>query len=171
MGLGAVQPRKETPLAGNELNSKNVRHLAGSYIALGHRPIGMRGFVHMRKRFVKVVILLVAAVLLSGCPSLFRPDYCEVRFKNDSLDMTILWGIRVGEAEFVGTLRPGDETSYYESPSGTYPVELRDGIGLWAERTLDGFDLGPGNGYTIRVTGGTGSVITYRKEIDWLWGE
>ncbi len=122
----------------------------------------------MRKRFVKVVILLVAAVLLSGCPSLFRPDYCEVRFKNDSLDMTILWGIRVGEAEFVGTLRPGDETSYYESPSGTYPVELRDGIGLWAERTLDGFDLGPGNGYTIRVTGGTGSVITYRKEIDWL---
>ena len=106
----------------------------------------------------RVAMLLGVAILLSAfffACNLFPQD-AEVRFQN-STDFTLFYGVKYGEAQYIGTVPPGFISQYYATSPGTYSLQARDVAGNWVTISTGSMSVEGGHKYTIVGTG-TGGV-------------
>lgn len=104
----------------------------------------------MKKIFT--VIFVVCLLIFAGCDD-SGDKSASVRFQNNMTDGNcILNGIRLGGAQYMGSLCPGNVTSYYEVNEGSYVVQLYNGSD-WVTDTSDKFPVSGGANYTLVIMG------------------
>lgn len=99
--------------------------------------------------------VIFLALLVSAC-SLLLPEDAEVRFQNLT-DFTLFYGVKYGEAEYIGTVPPGFISQYYRTSPGTYSLQARDAGGNWLTISTGSLTVEGGHKYTI-VGIGSGGV-------------
>lgn len=80
----------------------------------------------------KVAIIALAVV---GCTLFISCSFVvnnpNVRFENGITGFTFGYGVRLGEAEYIGSLDDGQITPYLETPAGAYIIQARTASGEW----------------------------------------
>ncbi len=109
-------------------------------------------------------LVLLAAVLLSISCDLIGP-VPQVRFGNSTSDLKISHGINLGQASFVGTLGPGEVTTYFKTNPGDWPVMLRDGSGHWVQDSTGKLTVHNWLKYIVEMTGNA-SAHSYVLNLD-----
>jgi hypothetical protein len=98
-----------------------------------------------------VLLLALASILLASCS--FTPSTSQVKIKNSITDFQFLYGLRLGDAEFEGSLQPDQSTSYLAITPGSYYVEAKTSSAAWVEISSSKLDVSAGKTYTLTLTG------------------
>jgi len=104
--------------------------------------------------------VIVAIAVVAGCSLIEGPT--TVQFVNRSSDAVISYGIRVGDASYVGTLNPGQSTTPREITPGEYALETMNGSAQWSP-VLDVMSWGGGNSYVAGLSGSFANPIFFRE--------
>lgn len=99
---------------------------------------------------MRILTVTVLTALLLACS--VQPQPAEVRFQNSVPGLPIGDGLRLGAAQYVGTLQAGDVTPYYSLDAGSYSVQVLQG-GSWTTNSLGTFDVVAGHSYTCEASG------------------
>jgi hypothetical protein len=76
-----------------------------------------------------VALAVVGSLLFTGCS--FVADNPQVKYVNGIIGFNIGYGVRLGEAEYVGSLDYGQSTPYLETIAGAYVLQARTASGEW----------------------------------------
>ena len=107
----------------------------------------------MKQRILLVILISILTLSFMFCG---RND-AYVRFANSTDDITVLYGIRLGDAEHRNTLNIGYYTSYHSTDAGTYSVLLRNAGGSWVTDSLGSYTILGGYSYTLFIDGSQAS--------------
>lgn len=108
----------------------------------------------MKRRIIVLVCAIFLSLLVSACSLLF-PKEAEVRFQNLS-DFTLFYGVRYGDAEYIGTVPPGFISQCYTTSPGTYSLQARTDSGSWMTISTGSLTVEADHKYTIVGTGSGG---------------
>ena len=110
-----------------------------------------------RFQCVAALVLIVAAILsLGACSSLLMERDASVRFQNYT-DFDLYYGVKFGDAEYIGYVASGFSTGYLDTEAGTYSLQARDASGNWITISSGSMSVDAGHSYTITGTGTGGS--------------
>jgi len=115
------------------------------------------------KKFILVLFILSSFIFI-GCEAeeekVNTPvvsTIASVRFQNASDPVYGLYvtnGVRLGNAEYVGTIYPGEVSSSFPTEQGSYSVQILSGSS-WLTATAGTFDVEGGHDYTVILRGTT----------------
>ncbi len=105
-------------------------------------------------KFLLVGIVIVFIFVNLGC-KLDEENKAEVRFQNGT-DVTLLYGVKYGDAVYNGEVAPGFISGYYETAPGTYSLQAKDINGNWLTISDGSLSVEGGHKYTIVGTGTLG---------------
>ena len=104
----------------------------------------------MKKNIIRMLVLLIL-IFLSSCS--MNNDKSKIRFYNGTSDTEIYYGLKLGDAEYIGSLVPGTITMYYDTNEGTYNLKVRDSSRNW-QTVFDGStSVDSGKSYTVYISG------------------
>ena len=107
-------------------------------------------------RYLLVGIAIVFIFVNLGCP--LEGNKAHVRFQNLT-DVTLLYGIKYGDAVYNGQVPPGFVSAYYETEPGTYSLQAKDASGNWLTISTGSLSVRGDHEYTIVGEGALGYYI------------
>jgi len=111
-----------------------------------------------------IVVLLLLILGFAGCETVEeeKDDSASVRFQNSMSDGTsILYGIRISDAEYEGELSSGSVTDSYKVKVGDYSLQMKNADGDWITTSSTLAVIPDAGDYTI-VISGTYSLSSFR---------
>jgi len=81
-------------------------------------------------------------------------------FRNDTHDVVVLYGMKFGDAEYIGHLTPGTVTRYYNFTPEDHPVEMRDSSGSWVVVSSGSYSVSAGNKHAATLFGSHNSYLS-----------
>jgi hypothetical protein len=78
-----------------------------------------------------------------------------VRFQNNT-DYILFYGVKYGDAEYIGEVPPGFLSDYMQTDPGTYSLQARTAGGGWVTISAGSLTCYGGHHYTIVGTGSGG---------------
>ena len=108
------------------------------------------------KKSVAFVLIGLIFLLVTSCSVVAPKAY--VRFQN-STDFNIYYGIKFGDAEYVGPVSSGYITGYIATDEGTYSLQAMNSSGQWITISTGSLSVYSKHKYTIVGTGTGGSYI------------
>ena len=106
-------------------------------------------------KFLLVGIVIVFIFVNLGCKLDEEEKKAEVRFQNWT-DLTLLYGVKYGDAVYIGEMAPGFISGYYETAPGAYSLQAKDINGNWQTVSDGSLSVEGGHKYTIVGTGAVG---------------
>ncbi len=103
------------------------------------------------KKTALIALAVVGCALCVSCS--FVVTNPEVRFENGITGFTFGYGVRLGEAEFIGSLDEGQITPYLETPAGAYVLQARTASGEWRTFSAGVVWVFVDHTYTIAMSG------------------
>ena len=103
----------------------------------------------------KLLLLFVAMAVLASCQQPASPT-CHVRFENLT-DYTLFYGVKFGDAQYIGSVPPGFLSNYYVTTPGTYSLQAANSSGQWLTISNGALTVSDGHYYTIVGTGTSGT--------------
>lgn len=105
----------------------------------------------------KILGLLLVIVTLSSCQNPLgggsSENQARVRYANETSDFQFLYGMRLGTAQYTGSLLPGATTSYYQTEPGDYALYAKTSSGEWTQAFYGSATLSPAGSYTVTISG------------------
>jgi hypothetical protein len=106
----------------------------------------------MKKNFPKILILFVLVIIIfTGCSLLSYST--QVRFQNSMSDFNFFYGLKFGDAEYIGSLSMGEVTTYLSTAPGDYTVQAKSNAGEWITISSGSLTAEIGHKYTIALLG------------------
>lgn len=106
----------------------------------------------MKKSIITSMIFLMIFVINVACNE--EEKDASVRFENSNDVYDILYGIRMGDAEHLGSLNRGDTTEYYSTDPGSYYIDVLTDNDEWEHATDEKIKLKEDKKYTVTFQGG-----------------
>ena len=121
-----------------------------------------------KPRGYRTVLCLLALALLSlafsSCGSLFLDQKSSVRFQNMT-DFNLYYGVKFGDAEYIGPVSSGFTTAYISTSAGTYSLQALNASSQWVTISSGSMSISNGHKYTIVGTG-TGGYYYWAVVLD-----
>lgn len=108
----------------------------------------------MKTRIISGLVVSFLMLSLIGCS--LEGTTVDVRFQNNT-DFILYYGVKFGDAEYLGEVAPGFISGYYTIEAGTYSLQAMNSSGSWVTISTGSMTVLPGNGYTIVGTGTGGT--------------
>ena len=106
------------------------------------------------KNKIYIGVLLLFMIIFTSCTNQnLASSKANVRFSNLSSDCVVIYGMKFGDAEYIGTLSPNMTTDYFETTPGEYSLFIRTSAGTWVQGFYGTATVKRSKKYSVIISG------------------